>query len=188
MPDCDEVRVEAHGEPDTAELVAWNRHTWSACCPVGPGRELLRALTLVQSGLELLANGHQLHSGPEVWPDILAHAEGPTSAEDVAPVLPYGLEALLEQVEGLAHLYLVDGGVVGIAPEVLDGLDLGAELLELCLVLLAIVCLLVVCLLLLLLLPVQKRTELASDKPVSWKGGREPGGRTCQSRRSSSAG
>lgn len=107
-------------------------------------------LTLIQSSLELLANGHQLHAGPEVRPDVLAYAEGPTPAEDVAPVLPYGLEALLEQVEGLAHLDLVDGGVVGIAPEVLDGLDLGAELLELRLVLLAIVCLL-----LLLLLSVQ---------------------------------
>lgn len=104
-------------------------------------------LTLLQSGLELLANGHQLHAGPEVRPDVLAHAEGPTSAEDVAPVLPYGLEALLEQVEGLAHLDLVDGCVVGISPKVLDRLDLGTELLELRLVLLAVIRLLLLLLL-----------------------------------------
>lgn len=121
----------------------------------------MRLLTLFQSGLKLLANGHQLDAGPEVRPDILAYAEGPTSPENVAPILPYGLKALLEQVEGLAHLDLVDGGIVGIAPEVLDRLDLGAELLELCLVLLAIVCLL-----LLLLLSVWERLRLASNKPV----------------------
>lgn len=104
-------------------------------------------LTLLQSSLELLANGHQLHASPEVRPDVLAHTEGPTSAEDIAPVLPYGLEALLEQVEGLAHLDLVDGGVVGISPKVLDRLDLGTELLELRLVLLAVICLLLLLLL-----------------------------------------
>ena len=106
-------------------------------------------ITFFQSSLQLLANGHELHTGPEVWADVLAHAERPAAAQDVAPVLPYGPEARLEQVEGLAHLDLVDRGVVIIAPEVLDGLDLGAELLELRGVLLPIVRLLWV-----LLLPV----------------------------------
>jgi hypothetical protein len=61
---------------------------------------------------------------------VFGDAEGPAAAVDVAAVLPDGLEAGFEEVEGLAHLHLLDGGVVGVAPEVLDGLDLVAELLE----------------------------------------------------------
>lgn len=95
--------------------------------------------TLIQSSLQLLSNSHELHSSPEIRTDILAYAKCPAAAQQVSPVFPYGLEAFLEQVDGLAHLDLVDGGVVVVAPEILDRLDEDVELLERSLVVLAIV-------------------------------------------------
>ncbi len=93
--------------------------------------------TLLEHALQLLPDGQQLHARPHVGPVALGHAEGPAAAEHVAAVLPDGLEAGLEQVDALAHLDLVDGGVVVVAPKVLHALDAGAELLELRLVLAA---------------------------------------------------
>lgn len=85
--------------------------------------------TFIKDALQLLPNGQQLHPRPDIRADALGHAEGPAAAVDVATVLPDWLEAGLEEVDGLAHLYLVDGGVVVVAPEVLHALDLAAQLL-----------------------------------------------------------
>lgn len=94
----------------------------------------MNRLTVVYTALQLLPDGQQLHAGPDVGPGALGHPEGPAAAVDVAPVLPDGLEPGLEQVDGLAHLDLVDGGVIVVAPKVLHALDLRAQLLELRLV------------------------------------------------------
>lgn len=85
--------------------------------------------TLVQRLLELLADGQQLHAGPHVGPDGLGHAKGPRAAVDVAAVLPHGAEALLEEVDTLAHLDVLDRCVVGVAPKVLHRRDGRADLL-----------------------------------------------------------
>lgn len=86
-------------------------------------------ITLLQSLLQLLPDGEQLNAGPELGAVSLRDAEGPAAALDVTAVLPDGPEAALEQVDGLAHLDLLDGGVVVVPPEVLDRLDLRVELL-----------------------------------------------------------
>ena len=104
--------------------------------------------TLFEHALQLLADSQQLHAGPDVRPIALGHAEGPAAAEHVAAVLPDGLEAGLEQVDALAHLDLVDGGVVVIPPEILNALDLRAQLLQLRVVLAAAAALLLLLLLL----------------------------------------
>lgn len=90
-----------------------------------------RGLTLIQHALQLLANGQQLHLGPDLGPHGAGHAKGPAAAVDVAAVLPHGAEPGLEEVYRLAHLDLLDGGVVVVPPKVLHRLDLRAELLEL---------------------------------------------------------
>lgn len=152
---------------------------WEKC---GKGRH-----TLIQRSLQLLPNSHKLYPGPEVWADILAYAECPAAAQEVAPVLPYGLEALLEQVDGLAHLDLVDGSVIVVAPEVLYRLDQDVELLEGRLVILAIVGLLF------FLLPVGggeiDLSAMAVRRKLEgrsiWRGKR---GHTGRSRRSTHAG
>lgn len=108
MPDSDEMRVEADRQPNTTELIIVVQHT-----------------------LQLLADGQQLHPGPEVRSVNLSHAKGPTSAVDVAAILPDWAEALLEEVDRLAHFDLVNGCVVVVAPEVLNRLYLRTKLLEL---------------------------------------------------------
>lgn len=108
------------------------------------------ALTLIQCTLQLLADSHELNPGPEVRADALVHTERPAASVDVPAVLPDGLEARLEEVDGLAHLDLVDGGVVIVPPEVLDRFDLCAQLLQLC-----VVCAIFVLLLVFLLSVVQ---------------------------------
>lgn len=95
-------------------------------------------LTFSECTLQLFSNSQELCSCPKVGSDVLAHAERPAAAQNVPPVFPYGAEALLEQVDGLAHLDLVDRGVVVVAPEILNGLDQGVKLLETLLVVLAI--------------------------------------------------
>ena len=40
------------------------------------------------------------------------------------------LETLFKEINRLSHLDLINGGVVVVTPEVLDRLDLGADLLE----------------------------------------------------------
>ena len=87
-------------------------------------------LTLVQTTLNLLPNSHQLHAGPEIRPTDLRHAESPAATIHVPTILPHGLEALLEKVDGFAHLDLVDWCIVVVAPEVLHGFDLCADLFE----------------------------------------------------------
>ena len=84
-----------------------------------------------------------MHPRPKVRACALGHTERPAPSVDISPVLPNRLEALLEQVDRLAHLDLVHGRIVVVSPEVLDGLDLGAELLELDLVLVVVTLLLV---------------------------------------------
>ncbi len=74
--------------------------------------------------------------GPDIRAGRLGHAEGPAAAVKIAAVFPDGLAARLEEVDGLAHLDLVDGRIVVIAPKVLHRLDLRAQLLELDLVVL----------------------------------------------------
>ena len=90
------------------------------------------SLTNIKTTLQLLSNSHKLDSRPEIRPIDLRYPERPTPAVYVPPVFPNGLEPLLEQVDGLAHLDLVYGRIIVVAPEVLDGLDLGTELLEGC--------------------------------------------------------
>lgn len=68
---------------------------------------------------------------PNVGADYFRHSKRPAAAVDVAPVLPHREEARLEQVYRLAHLDLLDGCVVIVAPKVLNGFDLGPELFEL---------------------------------------------------------
>ena len=85
-----------------------------------PGLSFGRLLTLVEHALQLLPDGQQLDPRPDIRANALGHAEGPAPSVDVTPVLPDGLEALLEQVEGLAHLDLIHGGIVVVPPEVLD--------------------------------------------------------------------
>lgn len=87
-------------------------------------------LTLVESALERFADGHELNPLPELAARALGHAKGPGTTQDVAAVLPDGLVSLLEEVDGLAHLDLLDGDVVLVPPKVGHGLDLGVELLE----------------------------------------------------------
>lgn len=107
VPDGDEVGVEADRQADAADLVP-----------------------LVEGLLQLLADGHELDARPEVRAGGLGDAEGPAAAQDVAAVLPDGAEAALEEVDGLAHLDLVHGRVVGVPPEVLHRLDLRPQLLQ----------------------------------------------------------
>lgn len=67
---------------------------------------------------------------PDIRSHGLVHAKSPAPAVDIAAVLPDRSKPLLEEVDGLSHLDLLDGGVVIVAPEVLHRLDLCAELLE----------------------------------------------------------
>lgn len=67
---------------------------------------------------------------PDIRTGRLGYTERPASTVDIATVLPDRTEALLEEIDGFAHLDLFDGGVVVVAPEILDGFDLGAELFE----------------------------------------------------------
>lgn len=83
-------------------------------------------LTFLEHTLQLLPNSQHLYAGPEIRAVGLGNSKSPAASVDVAPVFPDGLEAGLEEVYGLAHLDLVDGGVVGVAPEVLHRLDLRA--------------------------------------------------------------
>lgn len=87
-------------------------------------------LTLLQNTLQLLADSKELHAGPEISPVGLGDAESPAAAEDVAAVFPDGLESDFEQVDGLAHLDVLDGHVVVVAPEILHALDRGPQLLQ----------------------------------------------------------
>lgn len=149
VPDGDEVRVEADRETYAAELVACEAEKKGGECQsqVQINIEQDGAVhTILQHALELLSNGQQLHAGPKVRADALGHTEGPAAAVDVAAVLPDGAEARLEEVDGLAHLDLLDGGVVVVAPKVLHRLDLRAELLQLGLVAAVVGLLLVLCL------------------------------------------
>lgn len=112
-----------------------------------PSSASLPPLTVVESTLQLLPNGHQLYSRPKVRSNVFAHAERPAAAQDVSSVFPHGLEALLEEVDRLAHFDLVDRSVVVVPPKILYRLDLCIELLESCLVVLAILGLLLLLLL-----------------------------------------
>lgn len=87
--------------------------------------------TVVKDTLEGFADGQELDTVPDIRANALWDAEGPAAAKDVTAVLPDGAETGLEEVDGLAHLDVVDGGVIVVAPEVLDGLDLFAQLIEL---------------------------------------------------------
>lgn len=116
------------------ELKRTERPTPQSWSPGHMGQsQLKRGLgeqTLFQGTLQLLANGQELDAGPHVRAGRLGDAQGPATAVEVAAVFPDGAEARLEEVDGLAHLDLVDRGVVVVAPKVLDRLDLAAELLE----------------------------------------------------------
>ena len=98
------------------------------------GAQGSRRLTFVYHALQFLADSQQLYPRPEIRTDAFRYPECPAAAVDVAPVLPDGLEARFEEIDGLAHLDLLDWGVVVVPPKVLDRLDLGSELLELGLV------------------------------------------------------
>lgn len=95
---------------------------------VSRGKEM--KLTLLKHILQLLSDSKDLHASPEISPVGLGNAESPATAENVAAILPDGLEPGLEQVDGLAHLDVLDGHVVVVAPEILDALDRGPELLQ----------------------------------------------------------
>ena len=110
---------------------------------LGGFRRRVGVLTAVERTLKLLADGQQLDPGPHVRTYGLGHAEGPTPAADIPAVLPHGSEALLKEVNGLSHADLVYRCVVVVTPEVLHGLDLGAELFELDVVLLVVLLVLV---------------------------------------------
>lgn len=111
-------------------------------------------LTLVQSALQLLPDGHQLYSRPKIRSNVFTNTERPTTTQDVPSVLPHRLEALLEEVDRLAHLDLVNRRVIVVSPKVLYRLNLCIELFEGGLVVLAIVGLL-----LLLLLSIIKKNN-----------------------------
>lgn len=57
---------------------------------------------------------------PDLGTYGLGHSKIPGAAEDIPSVFPDGPEALLEEVDRLACLDLLDGGVVVVFPEVLD--------------------------------------------------------------------
>ena len=125
MPDRDEMGVESNRKADTAKLVSYFKPSVLF--------EVYRHhlfLTSFQAALQLLPNGHQLDSRPEIRPVGFRNSEGPASSIYVSSIFPNGLKSLLEQVYGFSHLDLVDGGIVVVPPEVLDGFDLGAYLLE----------------------------------------------------------
>ena len=87
-------------------------------------------LTLLKHTLQLLADSKELHTGPDISPVGLGDTKSPATAENVATVFPDGLKSDLEKVDGLAHLDALDGHVVVVAPEILDTLDRGPELLQ----------------------------------------------------------
>jgi hypothetical protein len=125
VPDRDEMGVESNRKADTAKLVSYFK-------PSVLFQVYYRhvSLTSVEAALQLLPNGHQLDSRPEIRPVGFRNSERPTSSIYVPSIFPNGLKSLLEQVYGFSHLNLVDGGIVVVPPEVLDGFDLGAYLLE----------------------------------------------------------
>jgi hypothetical protein len=86
--------------------------------------------TKVKAALQLLSNSHQLHSSPEVWSIGFWHTECPTSTIYISSVLPHGLKALFEEVDGFSHLDILNRGIVIIPPEILHRFDLRAELLK----------------------------------------------------------
>lgn len=136
VPDGDEVGVEADGEANAADLVSYLEKNELDLEKRNKRAHIIERTrqtthTIVNDALQLLANGQQLDASPKVRADGLWHAECPAAAVDVAAVLPDGLEAGLEEVDGLAHLDVLDGGVVVVAPKVLDRLDLRANLFEL---------------------------------------------------------
>lgn len=87
-------------------------------------------LTLFEHILQLLSNSKELHASPEISPVGLRDAEGPATAENIAAVFPDRLESGLEQIDGLAHLDVLDGHVIVVAPEILDAFDRGPKLLQ----------------------------------------------------------
>jgi hypothetical protein len=87
-------------------------------------------LTNIETTLQFLPNRHQLHSRPEIWAIDLGHPEGPAATIYISSVFPHWLETLFEQINGFAHLNLVNWSIIVVSPEVLYRLDLRAELLE----------------------------------------------------------
>lgn len=57
-------------------------------------------------------------------------ADGGSDAEPSAAPFPDRFESGLEQIDGLAHLDVLDGHVIVVAPEILDAFDRGPELLQ----------------------------------------------------------
>ena len=136
MPDGDKMRVKADAEAYATELVSC---CWSAHAAI----RIAQIRTLIEHALQLFTYCEQLNPRPNVRANCFGNSECPASSVQISAVLPDGFEALLEEVDTLAHLDLVYRGVVRIAPKILDGLDLAPQLLKVGLVVSSIVLLLV---------------------------------------------
>lgn len=84
-------------------------------------------LTIPEHVTELLADREQKDFHPKLGTYSFGHTKSPSSALDIARVLPHGADAALEEMHGVLHFELLQGELVDAFPEGLDGDDVFEE-------------------------------------------------------------